>query len=136
MSSSHAIVEPGRENDNDIICEGRGYNHHTCSVPPRDVKGTVDTMDVISIIKDNRKAIHRRFGVKRIGVFGSYARGEGREASDIDVLVEFREPTFKHFMGLVFYLEELLGRPVDLVTVKALSPYIAPMVKKEVVWCE
>ena len=96
----------------------------------------VDPMDVISTIKDNRRTIRRRFGVRRIGVFGSYARGEEREASDIDVLVDFKEPTFKHFMGLVFYLEELLGRPVDLVTVKALSPHIAPIVKKEVVWCE
>jgi predicted nucleotidyltransferase len=93
-------------------------------------------MDVISTIRSNRGAIRRRFGVRRIGVFGSYARGEEKGSSDIDVLVDLKEPTFEHFMGLVFFLEDLLGRPVDLVTVKALSPYIAPTVKKEVVWCE
>lgn len=76
------------------------------------------------------------FGVSRIGVFGSHARGEADEDSDVDVLVELSEPTFDNFMDLVFFLEELFGREVDLVTTEALSPYIAPVVRKEVVWCE
>jgi predicted nucleotidyltransferase len=48
--------------------------------------------------------------VRRIGVFGSYARGEQRDDSDIDVLVEFEKPTFKRPMGLADYLEALLGK--------------------------
>jgi len=66
------------------------------------------------------------FGVKRIGLFGSFARGEQKESSDIDVLVEFEKPTFRNFMDLSFYLEDLFGRKVDLVTVKGLHPRIRP----------
>jgi len=63
-------------------------------------------------------------------------RGEEKETSDVDVLVEFEKPTFRNFMGLVFFLEELLGREVDLVTIKGLSPYLRPHVEGEVVWSE
>jgi len=66
------------------------------------------------------------FGVKRIGLFVSFARGEQKESSDIDVLVEFEKPTFRNFMDLSFYLEDLFGRKVDLVTFKGLHPRIRP----------
>jgi predicted nucleotidyltransferase len=92
-------------------------------------------MDVVETLRKHRGELDA-FSVRRIGVFGSFARGEGEESSDVDVLVEFEEPTFDNFMDLAFYLEELLGRSVDLVTNNALSPYIAPTVRKEVVWCE
>ena len=92
-------------------------------------------MDAIEALRRHRGEVDA-FGVHRIGVFGSHARGEEDEASDVDVLVEFTEPTFDNFMDLVFFLEELFGRDVDLVTVDALSPYIASTVRGEVVWCE
>ena len=57
-----------------------------------------------------------------------------KETSDVDILVEFEEPTFRNFMGLAFFLEGLFGREVDLVTTKGLSPYIRPHVEKEVIW--
>lgn len=91
-------------------------------------------MDALRILKANEKEVKRKFGVRKIGIFGSYARGEEKETSDVDVLVEFEEPTFRNFMGLVFFLEELFGREVDLVTTRGLSPYIRPAVEKEVVW--
>ncbi|MBN1323907.1 MAG: nucleotidyltransferase family protein [Methanotrichaceae archaeon] len=93
-------------------------------------------MDAIEILKEHETEIKDRFSVRRIGIFGSYARGEEKETSDVDVLVEFENPTFRNFMGLVFFLEELLGREVDLVTIKGLSPYIRPHVEGEVVWSE
>ncbi len=93
-------------------------------------------MDVLSILKAHEKEVKNKFGVRKIGIFGSYARGEEKEASDVDVLVEFEEPTFRNFMGLVFFLEDLFGREVDLVTIKGLSPYIRPHVEREVVWSE
>jgi predicted nucleotidyltransferase len=93
-------------------------------------------MDPIDVLRKNRALIKRRFGVRRIGVFGSHARGGANPKSDVDVLVDFSRPTFRNFMGLADYLEELLGRRVDLVTVKGLSPYIAQAVKRVVVWCE
>lgn len=73
-------------------------------------------------------------GVKNIGLFGSFARGDQTALSDIDLLVEFlpEKHTFDNFMELTFLLEELLGRKVELVTPEALSPYIGPHILKEV----
>jgi predicted nucleotidyltransferase len=92
-------------------------------------------MDAIETLRRHRADVDA-FGVHRIGVFGSHARGEEYETSDVDVLVEFDEPTFDNFMDLIFYLEDLFARDVDLVTINGLSPYIASTVKREVVWCE
>lgn len=82
--------------------------------------------------------IRTRFCVTRIGVFGSVARGEDRPESDIDLLVEFApgEATFRNFMELVYFFEDLFGRNVDLVTDQGLSKYIRQTVEKEVIWCE
>jgi len=92
-------------------------------------------MDAIETLRRHRSDVDA-FGVHRIGVFGSHARGEEYETSDVDVLVEFDEPTFDNFMDLIFYLEDLFARDVDLVTINALSPYIESIVRREVVWCE
>ena len=90
----------------------------------------------MDLIKEHELEIKDKYSVSKIGVFGSYARGEEKESSDIDILVEFQETTLHNFMGLIFYLEELLGKEVHLVTNNALSPYMRPNVEKEVVWCE
>jgi predicted nucleotidyltransferase len=92
-------------------------------------------MDAIETLRRHRSDVDS-YGVNRIGVFGSHARGEQDENSDVDILVDFREPTFDHFMDLIFFLEDLFGREVDLVTTDALSPYIEATVRREVVWCE
>jgi predicted nucleotidyltransferase len=93
-------------------------------------------MEIIDQLKSHAQEIKACFGVKRIGLFGSFARGEQKESSDIDVLVEFEKPTFRNFMDLSFYLEDLFGRRVDLVTVKGLHPRIRPYVEKDVIWSE
>jgi uncharacterized protein len=94
------------------------------------------SMNVIDILKSHEEEIKKRFGVRRIGLFGSFARGEQKDTSDVDILVEFEEPTFDNFMNLAFFLEDLFSRRVELVTPDSLSPYIAPYVKKEVVWAD
>lgn len=71
---------------------------------------------VILQILSERKHVLRKYGVKKIGLFGSHVRGEQKEDSDIDLLVEFEKPNFDHFMDLVIYLEELFGRRVDILT--------------------
>ncbi|UEC42362.1 MAG: Nucleotidyltransferase [Methanothrix sp.] len=91
-------------------------------------------MDALNILKEHENEIKRRFGVKRIGIFGSHARGEEKATSDVDVLVEFEVPSFDNFMELAFFLEDVFGREVDLVTTGGLSPHIAPFVEREVVW--
>ncbi len=76
----------------------------------------------------------RALGVKRIGLFGSFVRGDQRPDSDIDLLVEFEQgrKTFDSFMALAFLLEEILQHKIELVTLEALSPYIGPYILKEV----
>ena len=94
------------------------------------------TMKIIDILRRRDREIKERFHVKRIGLFGSFARGDENETSDVDIMVEFEQPTFDNFMKLAFFLEDLLGRKVELVTPDSLSPYIAPYVKDEVVWAD
>lgn len=93
-------------------------------------------MNVFVVLKKHKNEISSRYSVKRIGIFGSYAKGEQNKKSDVDVLVEFEEPTFDNFMELSFYLEDLFGMKVDLLTPNSLSPYMRTSVEKEVVWCE
>jgi predicted nucleotidyltransferase len=89
--------------------------------------------EVLTIIRNHQQEI-RGFGVRRCGFFGSFMREQNTEQSDIDILVEFEpgQKTFDNSMQLAFFLEDLLGREVDLVTVESLSPYIGPHILKEV----
>lgn len=95
-------------------------------------------MDVLVTLKKNKAFIKEKFGVKKIGVIGSVARGEAKKGSDVDVLVEFEKDkkNFDNFIDLSFFLEDLFGRKVDLITTSGLDKYIRPYVEKEVVWCE
>lgn len=95
-------------------------------------------MDILAIVKKNKTFLKEKFGVKKIGVFGSIVRGDAREESDIDVLVEFEstKKSFDNFMELSFFLEELFGKKVDLITTSGLDKYVRPYVEREVVWCE
>ena len=73
--------------------------------------------EVLKKLRENRKKIES-FGVKRIGIFGSFARDEAREDSDIDILVEFEKgkATFRNVAELADFLERLFNRKVDLLT--------------------
>lgn len=87
---------------------------------------------VLTKLKRNIRVIRRRFAVKGLSVFGSVARNQATRASDIDVLVEFKnKATFDLFMDLKFYLEDLLGAGVDLVTDKAIRPEIRSVIERE-----
>jgi predicted nucleotidyltransferase len=88
---------------------------------------------VLALVQQHDEQI-RAFGVKRLGLFGSFVRGDQDEESDVDVLVEF-EPgrkTFDAFVHLALFLEDLLGRRVELLTPESLSPYIGPHILSEV----
>lgn len=91
--------------------------------------------NIIQILQKHKLEIEQRYSVKKIGIFGSYLRDKQKETSDIDILVEFHNPTFDNFMDLVFYLEDLFGKEVDLITPNSLSPYIKPFIEKEIIWC-
>jgi hypothetical protein len=76
----------------------------------------------------------RGFGVKRIGLFGSVARGESRKDSDLDFLVELSRLTFEDYTALLLYLDDLFGKPVDAVLVQDLRPEWREGVLSEVVY--
>jgi predicted nucleotidyltransferase len=80
---------------------------------------------------DNRKTL-REYGVKRIGLFGSYVRGTATAVSDIDFLVELERLTFDDYMGLAVFLENLFKKEVDLVTPTSIKPGIKPYIEKEI----
>lgn len=69
--------------------------------------------EILQILGENHQAI-QRFGVRRLGLFGSIARNEGRPSSDLDFVVELERNTFDAYMDLKFFLEELFQCPVDL----------------------
>jgi uncharacterized protein len=89
--------------------------------------------NVVSLIHEHQSEI-RRLGVKRLGLFGSFVREQQNTDSDVDILVEFEDgrKSFDNFMQIAFLLEDLLGRPVELVTPESLSPYIGPHILHEV----
>jgi predicted nucleotidyltransferase len=89
--------------------------------------------DIMKVLQQYRMRL-RDLGIKRIGLFGSFVRGDQRPESDIDLLVEFESgrKTFDTFMELSFFLEDVLKHRVELVTVESLSPYIGPYILKEV----
>jgi hypothetical protein len=89
--------------------------------------------DLLALVADHQRDL-QRFGVKRLGLFGSFVRGEQHDASDVDVLVEFESgcKTFDNFIYLAFSLEALFGRKVDLLTPESLSPYLGPQILGEV----
>lgn len=89
--------------------------------------------EIKKFILDNRETIEG-YGAKQLGIFGSFVRGEQTKESDVDLLVSFekKKKTYDNFIDLAYFLEDGLGREVELVTDKALSPYIGPYILKEV----
>lgn len=88
----------------------------------------------LEILTNNKPTLVRRFGITRLALFGSTARDAAQSDSDIDILVAFDGPaTSERYFGVQFYLEDLFGCPVDLVTEKALRAELRPFVEREAV---
>ena len=89
---------------------------------------------VLEQLAKSKATLAAHYGVTDIALFGSTARDTARVDSDIDILVSFDGPaTSVRYFGVQFFLEDLLGRPVDLVTDKALRPELRPFIEKEAV---
>lgn len=98
-------------------------------------KKILTSREIISALKKHHDVLEQ-YKVKKIGLFGSYARGEQTSNSDIDFLIDFKEPTFDNFMNLVFFLENIFNTHVELITDGNLSPYMLPYIEKEIKWYE
>lgn len=90
---------------------------------------------IMKSIQDNLDEI-KRYGIRRIGVFGSFARSSENKKSDIDILVEFypEKKSFDNYMELKFFLKKILHRDVDLVIKDAIKPRIKPYILDEVLY--
>ena len=89
--------------------------------------------EILHLLEKNRQAI-KSFGVTEIGVFGSVAREEQTDASDVDILVELEKQTFDSYMKLLFFLEDLFERKVDLVMKDAIKPIIRDRILSETIY--
>lgn len=90
--------------------------------------------EIKETLKKHKKELQENFKIKNIGIFGSYVRGEQKEASDVDILVEFYEtPDLLKFIELERYLEEILGVKVDLVRKQAIREELRERILREVV---
>ena len=93
------------------------------------IRSVMNKSDVVTRLREHQSGM-AEFGVRTIGIFGSFARDEATVDSDVDVLVEFEpeQKTFDNFMNLSFFLEDILQRRVELVTTSSLSPHIGPRI--------
>lgn len=96
---------------------------------------SLDREQILGLIKSNHETI-QDFGVSRIGLFGSYVRGDQEENSDIDLIVQFEEgkKSYFKFFKLSEYLEGLFDKKVDLLTDLGISPLIKPKIEKEIIY--
>jgi uncharacterized protein len=108
--------------------------------PPKrrsSTKPVITSRKIKALLRAHNHAL-RQFSVRRIGLFGSYATGEQTPKSDVDLVVDFAEPTFDNFMGLVNYLEEVLGKKVNVLTPQGLEsirvPKVAETIKRSVLY--
>lgn len=94
--------------------------------------------EVLEVLSNNLKTWKDKYGVKRIALFGSYSRGEQKDTSDIDLLVEFAENsmTFDNYMELKFDLEDLFQTPVDLVIIEDIKPALKQSILRSAKYAE
>jgi len=92
--------------------------------------------EVLALLRAHKPVLERRFGIVDLALFGSFARDSATAGSDIDILVRFNGPAdWRRYFGLQFYIEDLCGRSVDLVTDKALRAELRPRVEREALLC-
>ena len=88
--------------------------------------------EVLETLRKHKQVLRERYDVTGLALYGSFARNQATPESDVDILVRFGGPaTSRSYFGTLFYIEDLLGRRIDLVTDKALRPEFRPFVEQE-----
>ncbi|MGD1901835.1 MAG: nucleotidyltransferase family protein [Geitlerinemataceae cyanobacterium] len=91
--------------------------------------------EALELLAQSKATLQQQYGVTKLALFGSTARNTATETSDIDILISFDgASTSKRYFGTLFYLEDLLQRPIDLVTEKALRPELRPHIEAELIY--
>lgn len=125
-----ALVEAGR-----LVTEGagRGCRYSLPGVGTVD-KQVVNRTEALAVLRRIKPELVSRFGVTRIALFGSTVRDEAGPESDVDILVDFDGPaSSSRYFGVQFLLEDELGRPVDLISEKALRAELQPYIEREAI---
>lgn len=101
------------------------------------LKTTLNKSRIIKMLEEESKSI-KKYGVAKLGLFGSVVRGEVTGSSDLDFLVEFEDgkKTYDNFIQLAFLLEDIFNREVDLVTRQAVAEWMLPIIDKEIEYVE
>ena len=89
--------------------------------------------EILDVMRQN-KGLFKKYGVCKMGLFGSFVKNKNKKTSDVDVLVEFNKATFDNYIGLRAELEEKLHKKIDLVSIKALKRRIKQYILKEIEW--
>ena len=90
--------------------------------------------EALGLLREHKAKLAQRFGVTELALFGSFAREQATDASDVDILVRFDPPPdWRRYFGAQAYLEDLLGRPVDMATSRELRAEIRPHVERELI---
>ena len=88
--------------------------------------------EVLETLRKHKQVLRERYDVTGLALYGSFARNQATPVSDVDILVRFGGPaTSRSYFGTLFYIEDLLGRRIDLVTDKALRAEFRPFVEQE-----
>lgn len=90
--------------------------------------------EIINFLRVHKQEMHERFGVVRIGLFGSYARGEAREDSDIDVAIEMEDYSADGYFGTLHFLEDAFQKRIDLGIESNFKPVLKPYILKEIIY--
>jgi predicted nucleotidyltransferase len=95
----------------------------------------MDRQEILTFLSSRSTELREKFGVTKIGLAGSFARGEAGELSDVDIIVELKsENKFRSFFNLLHYLEDSLHMPVDLATESSLKPVVRDRVIKDIIY--
>lgn len=90
--------------------------------------------NILQILRQHKPELQRKYPISRLGVFGSYARGEATEKSDIDIAVEINGPMGLNFVAMANEIEELFGIKTDVVPKRSIKPQYLPYVEKDIVY--
>lgn len=94
----------------------------------------METEPILQTLQKNKSHFFKKYPLKSMALFGSYARNEAKEKSDVDIMVEFSSPVGFEFIDLAMELEDVLHQKVDLVSRKAIKPSMFPYIEKDLIY--
>jgi len=106
-----------------------------CKKEKRNCEMSTNQAGIVSFISEHKAEFEQKFGVRRIGIFGSYARGEANGNSDIDIVVELEKPDMFHLVGIKNCIELAFGRKVDVVRlIEKMNMGLRRMIERDAVY--